>query len=274
MRNICGLTFHGGHPSWKFAAGRLREQSRDFDQFTEFQIYNPQRLSRDFKVHHERFIKENPRGFGHWIWKPQILFQQYLSNPKADFYYYQDAGGELFHTNRSKNIFEEYLAIARENGVFVFESEHKVINYTKASFLLKYEAYNLSPMSKQCMAGSIIISNHIFQDFITEWIDLMSYYENLTDPVNPGNEGPCFVSHRHDQSCLDLLIKKSGIPTNLDTSSWTLDEMIERHSPIWNVRNNSRSSVINRKNSSLNERIQNRLYGHFPSVFWSNSLSV
>jgi len=273
-KNISGVTFHGGNPSWKFAANRLSKQSEAFGLFSEFEIYNPRQLAYNFKLKHQKFINEHTRGFGLWIWKPQILLQQYLKNPKADFYYYQDAGGELFFSSRSKIILEENLEQAREYGVFAFESKHKTINYTKASLLEKYTLNKIDPYSKQCMAGSIIVRNDYLLDFVGWWSEMMSDYENLTDPKSTDNEKPEYVAHRHDQSCLDFILKLRGIPLSSDTSSESIDELIRNESPIWNVRNNSRVSIVVEKKSRLRDRFQIRAYKHFPGAFRWNSIAT
>lgn len=130
---VSGLTFHGGSPSWKFAAHRLCMQSEKFEAFSEFSIYNPRKLSLEFKMQHKNLIERHPRGFGLWIWKPQILLQQFRSYPCAEFYFYQDAGGEATQQRRAEEFSNiiwkelsnlEYLHFSLNTRPLIIQREH------------------------------------------------------------------------------------------------------------------------------------------------------
>ena len=51
---------------------RIQAEAHQFGVFDTINILNEDHLDADFMTKHLPFIKNNFRGYGFWIWKPQV----------------------------------------------------------------------------------------------------------------------------------------------------------------------------------------------------------
>ena len=169
---------------------------------TEIDLKN----DKKFWDKHERFILENKKGFGYWIWKSYIIMK-YLQEKMIDndILLYMDAGCTL--NDKGKIRFLEYihkLETSQEYGILSFQMNHLLeINYTKRNLFDYLKISTNDMLSGQCMATVIMIKKNKHSLFvINEWYRVSSIYKLLIDDNNE--------VHRHDQSIFSLLVKKYG----------------------------------------------------------------
>jgi hypothetical protein len=189
-----------------------QEMSAAFPNFQIFK-YTDQDLKNDpeFWSKHEKFMKTNPRGYGHWLWKPWIIYKTLQSLQDGDILIYADSGCTINPHGRNK--LDEYIKAVEENefGLFAFSliddmhSEHK---WTKTATLTTLSATPEDIYSCQIMATTMIMkkTSHTTA-FVKEWYELCSNYILIDDTLTK-HEHPEFKDHRHDQSVFSLLIKK------------------------------------------------------------------
>ena len=72
MPKIYFITFGGGDINYFEAVSRITKQAKKLGIFDKIIGYTTIYLVNDKKFWntHSEFIKNNPRGFGYWIWKP------------------------------------------------------------------------------------------------------------------------------------------------------------------------------------------------------------
>ena len=75
-------------------------------------------LSAFFRQEAADLLKQEVRGFGYWIWKPQILLQCLQQMEYGDILLYTDAG---CHINEvGKNMFLAYIKEVKKSSFGIF----------------------------------------------------------------------------------------------------------------------------------------------------------
>src|SRR5689334_23544900 len=97
MTQIHFLTFGGGPPNMKQAAQRVVAQARNSGFFDSCVSTSEEDLERDrdFQARHGAFVRDNPKGYGQYIWKPYLIGKTLDRLPEGDVLIYCDAGCEI-----------------------------------------------------------------------------------------------------------------------------------------------------------------------------------
>lgn len=162
-----------------------------------------------------KFILDQKRGAGYWLWKPYIIKDALSTVDDGDYVFYVDSGA--FYINDIKPLIDameaaktDILPVLGGASEFWFEK-----NWTKRdAFILMdcdEEKYYNSP---QRIATFIFLkksANSIA--FVDEWLEYMQDPRIVTDMPNQlGKENyEGFKENRHDQTVLSLLTKKHDI---------------------------------------------------------------
>jgi hypothetical protein len=97
--NIAVVSF-ATQPEWNGAKFRLKRQMKKIFPTAKLWVAAEEDLEEIGFLHeHNLFIRENPRGFGLWIWKPRIILEAMERFPNSKIILYLDAGCELTLTN-------------------------------------------------------------------------------------------------------------------------------------------------------------------------------
>jgi hypothetical protein len=176
-------------------------------------VYDETMLNKDFWEKHKDFISKNNRGFGYWIWKPQIVKQSFEIMNDNDILIYADSGCRLNKTGI--NRLKEYVQYATESkyGNVSFElsyedKAHIEKKWTKGDLLYKYPIDINSP---QLVGGIFIIRKCGFTiKLVDEWLSLVENYSLVDDSKSIIPNDSSFIEHRHDQSCWSVLRKYRG----------------------------------------------------------------
>jgi hypothetical protein len=200
---------------------RIGRQARKLKTFSTVVLWNEGDLDQEFRSRHADLLRPGVRGFGYWIWKPQVILQGLEKCQLGDFLIYVDAGCHLNHHGVTRLM--DYFTIVKSSatGILAFELKRngtviqKEESWNKADTLhhFRMEANENITKTAQIEATVIIIqkreSTHLF---FQEWLEVMQTHPNLMDDsesLMPNSAD--FIEHRHDQAIFSLLAKRDGV---------------------------------------------------------------
>jgi hypothetical protein len=228
---------------------RVKRQVEKAHYFDVVLINNENNLNENFRDRFkEKLIKGN-RGFGYWVWKPQIILQTLDKMDEGDFLLYMDAGC-CFNRNGISRM-NEYFKLAENSpfGMIVFqeakEAENKNLQvgillesmWTKGDVFDFFGVRNnqLFYNTGQMVGGVHVVkkckeSIRIFQ----QWLAVFeAHFDLIDDSPSTSSNFLDFKEHRHDQSILSMICKKENIPSISAAELWQKDWNKLRTYPIW-----------------------------------------
>ena len=243
MKNkIYFITF--GNEKYYELLNKIQSEAISFNIFDKIIIYKDTDLVNftDFWEKNNKFILNNDRGFGYWIWKSYITFKTLELMNENDILVYADAGCTL-----NKNGMErlnEYIEIVKNNecGNISFQMDNNLEKtWTKMDIFNYFNINNTHNyyFTSQLVAGIFVMRKcPITINIATEWYNIMSNNYNLIDdsPSKLTNDSS-FIENRHDQSIFSILRKKHGtIILNDETNTfiWNVEQYLKF--PIWRKR--------------------------------------
>jgi hypothetical protein len=212
-KRIVFLSFGGGGPNYVDASYRIAREAYNINIFTDRIIYTDNDIKNDFDFwnKHGKFIENNKRGYGYWLWKSYINNNIINLYPNETIVFYADSGCE-FNENK-KELLLKYINELKSNddtNMIVFYHDTTDNNYTKKDLLNLLECNYLCSETSQITATSFLYKiNDITKNMIKEWYEICSSdYHNIDDSPSISNNHSSFNEHRHDQSVFSLLSKK------------------------------------------------------------------
>jgi hypothetical protein len=252
----------GDSTNWKYAKKRLLKQIESADQNFQVTMLDESWLFKDIRFReHQGYIKDNPIGFGNWIWKPNAILTAMDSDTSSDYIVYLDAGCEVIWNEISEKRFYQYLGLVDEAGGLFFELEGFEKNFTSAILLEAFGAEQTN--RRQIMATTFILGNNSqSKAFLIEWFNWMTldHYKFLVDSEQNRLSNSDLVAHRFDQSILSLLVHKSSFNVLPDETYWSPNWSSGEKFPIWASRNRTSVSVKHSWIRKLPHRIRRRIY--------------
>ncbi len=216
----CFVTF--ADKKYSNTLNRIRKEAFDMKVFDEIYAFDEDDLDKEFKSKHREFIENNKRGYGYWIWKPQVIKQILSKIPENSVIVYADAGCTLDRNKRRE--LQEYIYSFDQKGVIAFEwfgdTESKL---TKMDCI--HTIFKEGEKTRPFIATAVMFKKTKFSvDFVDEWLKYCESdnYHLLDDSPSVLKNTEDFYEHRHDQSIFSLLCKKYDIkylPNTLDTHS-------------------------------------------------------
>lgn len=223
------LTFAGGNYAWRATGRRILRQATTSMYFSSAELRGPEDPERS-KIFGELTLSS--RGYGHWRWKPQIVYQKLQALPKSiPGLWYIDAGCTIFTSSTARTRMREYLDFGLQNGVgtfFQLPNTYSDLSYTKNLTHMAIPISQDLQSAGQVQATAFFISNtKEGLSLARKWADLSMQVELFDDSSNiptPSCPKNLYMDHRHDQSVLSLLVKSGQIPLlpdelNLDRST-------------------------------------------------------
>lgn len=196
-------------------------------------------LATEFLNEFKDELKLGSRGFGYWVWKPQIILQTLDEMRDGDLLAYADVG---FHINpKGKTRLLEYFDLVQKSksGVLGFQGRRPELpmkddgrplptwperEYSKGDLLDFFNVRGVPEIleSPQFHAGLLFIrkcSSSV--SFVNEWLNVFRADFKLADdtPSRSANE-PGFREHRHDQSIYSILSKMRGTDSISSNEFW------------------------------------------------------
>lgn len=214
--NIHLIIFADGTDNIKDAGTRLKHQAENINWFNSVTLWNSNLINKvdpSWYSKHDKFISDNKRGFGYWIWKSKIIELSLLSSKIGDIVLYLDAGFEL--NPLGLNRFKDYLDITNRLDFLSFYlngNNYSIRQWTKKSLLNEFNMnYDSAFINQpQIEAGCIFIkssADSLF--FIKQWQHYSTTNNYLySNDIISNFEDDLFIEHRHDQSIMTLLLNR------------------------------------------------------------------
>jgi len=156
------------------------------------------------------------RGFGLWLWKPYLV-RRFLEEIRTEYLMYSDAGAYF------KGSVEPIISTMKSAGVDLMFFDLPLIEgeWTKRDALILAKCDSADSRYQNQVSGSFFIlrKSRFAYSLIDEWLSLSSDKRALSDERSVlGEDFPEFISHRHDQSILSVLVRREGLKTFRDPS--------------------------------------------------------
>lgn len=235
MQNICEpdfdnksitfVTFGGGLEKFRKAARALANDACKCGFFKEIFLYSdipqpPEDLHKNVKNRIPdwsdtdlQFIRNNPRGFGYWLWKPIIIDAVLKTMHEGDFLVYSDGGCEISPLGTRR--LHQYINACNDRGGIFFHLEHMEEKFTKTELFEYLNTPEEQRISPQIQSTIFVIKNCQETRALAEkWLALsrLDSMRLLTDEGSAAKQSNHFIEHRHDQSILSLVVKQFNFP--------------------------------------------------------------
>jgi hypothetical protein len=195
---------------------RFKLQADQMKSYNKVFFYTEEELNSDFRTYFSDKLKVN-RGFGYWVWKPQIILQTLEQLNEGEILQYIDAGSHL--NPLGFQTLHDYFTLTNNSdiGIVAFKGMgiHVEKKYTKGDlfdyFNVRYrdDVYDTNQVS----AGTFFIrkckkSINIIENWLKVYYNDFSLVDD-TPSKSPNFNG--FYEGRHDQSVFSLLSKINGV---------------------------------------------------------------
>lgn len=196
-------------------ADSFREEARSLDVFGDVTVHDRTTLDPEYLQRHESHMLAHARGFGHYVWKSQVVRQACAAAAEDDVICWLDVGFTINPAGRPR--FLEYVQMVRESPwkMLSFWSVYTENRWTKADLAERLGvADDLSIMgTSQLSSGFFLLcptSDNV--QLVDVWAELSTErnYHFSSDAPSVVPNHPQFVAHRHDQSIFSLLRKSRG----------------------------------------------------------------
>jgi hypothetical protein len=211
----------GTSNGWINAVNRITSQAHQLNYFDQVYSYTEKELSDSFKKDLGSFCYSN-RGFGYWIWKPQVILQTLEKMNDGDILLYADCGCHLFKEGITR--LNDYFDLANQHDLVTFQiqpTSHTEAKWTKRDLLELFPS--VDPYSPQVLGGiHIMKKSSVTVQLVQDWFTFMKENFNLiNDSPSKLSNYPEFREHRHDQSVFNMLVKSRKIGITLkDETYW------------------------------------------------------
>lgn len=226
------------------------------DIFSEIIVYTEddlKTLQNEWWLKNQKFIQNNKRGFGYWIWKPFLILKNLQQLDDDDILIYCDSGCELNHLGLSR--LKDYIDITKENGNLKFNLENKhlekiwckqdLLNYIKIKFNLSDQKMLEIINTPQIMATVQFYKKSVLNmKMLNDYCDICQIYNLIDDSPSLLKNDKTFIEHRHDQAVHSLLSKIYNNYT-IEDETWPLNMANNKKLyPIHALRNYSFESKL------------------------------
>jgi hypothetical protein len=246
MIKVYFLTFAAPLNIYSGALNRIVSQAKKFNMFYEIIVENEITLMnnhKEFWEKHGDFIRKNPRGFGYWIWKSYLINNLLKRINKNDIILYCDVGCEL-NVNGKINFYK-LLDITTKKKISGFSAGSNDIYFTKRDLSLEFNLNMNLLKINHLQAGCLLIQKcELTEKIISEWYLNCEIYNNIDDSPSKAQNYERFVEHRHDQSVLNMVLKKYKAIAHYYGDIFSSEKNFVT-SPILYIRNKTGKSVLN-----------------------------
>lgn len=187
-------------------------------------------LDEGFRGRCRELLKPMVRGYGYWIWKPQVILQRLGTLSDGELLAYCDAGCHF--TQRGRDRLQQYFDCAAASAVglvgfkyfppqppFPYDGRQLFAwrngQWIKGDVLVHFDLmHDEMFLNDYCFAGGILFCRNSpeSREFFRSWLEVMESDTHLIDdsPSRVSNR-PEFIEHRHDQAVFNCLAYKHGV---------------------------------------------------------------
>lgn len=205
---------------------RLRNQAARFEEIEKTFLFTEGDLSPEFRERAGDRLSPKVRGFGYWVWKPEVVLMAMKKIPEGDILCYCDAG---FHLNfKGAEHLKRYVAPIQIHEVDLVAFSHdaqlttfadqpselsKITEcwYTKGDMLDFWGARGKPSLvdTPQYASGLFFMRKSKENvKLLTQWRETALTQKHLFDDSQSTSPNfPGFIENRHDQSYFSLMCK-------------------------------------------------------------------
>lgn len=209
---------------------RIKDEALQSGFFDTVTTTYPHNLDVSFRNKHKNFL--HGRGYGYWIWKPQIILQKLSLMVENDILCYVDSGCTI--NKHGKVRFLDYINFVSNNksGIVCFQlNPFLEKQYTKKE-VFEAIGYEFSETLQICATYFFIRKCKESMQLVREWSELTQNYTMINDEKTI-EQDTFFIDHRHDQSIWSILNKKYKTHVIPEDEGWPPGR---REYPIWGSR--------------------------------------
>lgn len=194
---------------------RFRSQAAKMRSFDHIWTWTEKDLEPEFRERFSSTLAPTTRGFGYFVWKPQVILQALAKLEPGDLLVYVDSGSHFNARGRGRLM--DYLRLTRNHrhGILAFSLNFKEVAWTKKDLLVYFSVQERPEIfeTNQIQAGAIVVEKRTDSArFFEKWLSVFEEAPHLVDDSpSESPEDPRFVAHRHDQSVFSILAKQEEI---------------------------------------------------------------
>jgi len=219
----------------KASLERFAKQAKQMNVYDGVYLYTEDDLNEDFYNHFKD--KFNLRGFGYWVWKPQIILQTLSKMDENDLLQYTDIGCHL-NKNGTKRLREYFELVSQsETGLLAFDMPwFTEKQWTKGDLFDYFNVRTREDIFPSQIVGTVMFIKKCPQsiEIINKYLKV--FYDDFSlvdDSASKSDNFPEFQKHRHDQSVWSILAKLNKVPCISHDEQYSLDWESLKEYPIW-----------------------------------------
>jgi len=218
---------------------RLVSEAANLNFFDQIIAADESDLDPTFRQKFSEQLKPNIRGYGYWVWKPQIILQELENMNEGDILQYADVGFTI-NPQGIKRLGDYFDRAAKsKSGVVAFQGRRPEPpmfddgrelptwpdrEWTKGDLFDYFGARNnhLITDTPTVQAGLLFVrKSPQAEEILREWLSVYYFDFHLADDspsVSPNFPG--FREHRHDQSIFSIIAKLNDVDTYSSNEFW------------------------------------------------------
>ena len=205
------LVYDDGSKQFDTYVTDLLDSVKKFDKNFNIIVFHKKDIDQEFADNY-KYILDQPRGGGYWLWKPYLINNILNKINEGDLLFYLDS--KYFFTEKFSELYKDVL----KQDILVWknkpnESEYNLKNWCKMDIINKYNIFEetFSKNLLDCWAGAIVIrKTPTTYNIMNEWLT-MCCSDDITDKSSLDQNSQSFINHRHDQSLLSIVLYKYNI---------------------------------------------------------------
>lgn len=227
---------------------RFAQQANALDVYDEVCLWSTEDLDEDFKRKFKKRLIPYTRGFGFWVWKPQIILQTLRLMNDGDLLQYTDIGCHL-NPHGKKRLLDYFDIVSKSKfGILAFRAQVTPYNlniqelyypeyeWTKGDLFDYFGVRNNKKYTHTMQFGSGIIfirKNQETVRFFEEFLNVyLTDFDLASDKASVSDNLDGFIAHREDQSIFSLLCKKYNVEELSSAEYYATDWDILKEYPI------------------------------------------
>lgn len=224
---------------------RIRREAEEMGAFDEIRVWDERDLSPAFRARWADMLRSTVRGFGYWVWKPEIILRTLDDMQEGEILLYADAGCKLVKTGRAR--LEDYFRMTEETPLGIVATLLPEVfpdrDWCKGD-LMDYLGVRNRPDildSAQIQSGTLFIrKNPNSIAFLKRWAALWDTdFALIDDSPSRTPNAPTFREHRHDQAAFSLLAKLEGGIKTIPMVECYPEACLPEGGPDWSTMNPS-----------------------------------
>jgi hypothetical protein len=225
------FTFGAGPQKYIDMGNKLTTSAKNTNLFNQVNFYTDKDLKDDteFWNKHGKFIENNKRGYGYWIWKPYLIKKTIDKMNDGDILLYLDSDSSI-NVDKKENI-EKIFEIVKTDLILgtINNGKHgSEITWCKKDLLLKIKLLNWQLYLAQRQSGlNFFYVCDKVRKLVNEWYEISCDYHMIDDSPSISKNYRVFWEHRHDQSVFSVLTKKYRIFSSYKIFDTIFNNVIE-----------------------------------------------